>query len=215
MTDRPHAPAAGARQIAAPVDSSAGAAPARTAPARPTLVNPNSAPVLVKLTPPFSVRLSLFLWILSFALGAFAIIYFFVIRETQLPLIVDAVRGVTEGRSDETYDTAADIVFWGVFGGYVAILLTQITLLVSFMSRRPQIRWWLFGTVILQGALTVLARELVTQGDQGGQLAWMWIAQTGLAALALLISVLPKAMAWSARRHDVRRSEIVVSGGDF
>ena len=56
-------------------------APPREAPPRPPTGGPDTAPVLVKLTPPFSVRMSQFLWILSFAVGGFAVVYFFVIRQ--------------------------------------------------------------------------------------------------------------------------------------
>jgi hypothetical protein len=48
--------------------------------------------VLVKLTPPLSVRMSQLFWILSFAVGGFTAIYFFIIRQEQLPLIADLVR---------------------------------------------------------------------------------------------------------------------------
>ncbi|MGO1853736.1 MAG: hypothetical protein ACTIKQ_11215, partial [Microbacterium sp.] len=86
----------------------------------------NAAPVLVKVPPPFSVRLSQFLWILSFAVGAFAVVYFFVVREDLLPLISDSAKEITEGRDDATYDSAADIIFWVVFGIMVAVLLIQV-----------------------------------------------------------------------------------------
>ncbi|MFD4420535.1 hypothetical protein ACFWN7_03395 [Agromyces sp. NPDC058484] len=174
-------------------------------PERPPVANPNAAPVLVKLTPPFSVRMSQFCWILSFAVGGFTAVYFFLIRQDQLPLIADVVRGVSEGRSDETYETAADIVFWVVFGLLVAVLLTQITLLVSFMSRRPNIRWWQLGTLVVQLAVLLLSLELVAIGEQGRQLRLLLAAECGLVLLALLWSVLPGAMAWTARQHDIRR----------
>src|SRR5690606_4799076 len=114
------------------------AAPAEApheAPARPPLANPNAPPVLVKLTPPFSVRLCQFLWILSFAGGGFTTVYFFVIRAELLPLMADRAREVTPDRADATYEAAADIVFWVVFAIIVGTLLVQITLLVSFMGR--------------------------------------------------------------------------------
>lgn len=167
--------------------------------------SPLGAPVLVKLTPPFSVRMSQVFWILSFAVGGFTAVYFFVIRQTQLPLIADVVRGVSEGRSDETYETAAEIVFWVVFGLLVATLLTQITLLVSFMSRRPNVRWWQLATLVVQVVLLLLSMELVAVGEKGLQLRPLLAAECGLVLLALLWSVLPGAIAWSARQHDVRR----------
>jgi hypothetical protein len=177
----------------------------RDAPERPPVGSPLGAPVLVKLTPPFSVRMSQVFWILSFAVGGFTAVYFFVIRQAQLPLIADVVRGVSEGRSDETYETAAEIVFWVVFALLVATLLTQITLLVSFMSRRPKIRWWQLATLVVQVVLLLLSMELVAVGEKGQQLRPLLAAECGLVLLALLWSVLPGAIAWSARQHDVRR----------
>jgi hypothetical protein len=199
------------------VDAAVLSARARSAPARPPTESTNVAPVLVKLTPPFSVRMSQLFWILSFAVGAFTAVYFFIIRKEQLPLIADLVRGVAEGRSDETYDTAADILYWIVFGTIVAVLLVQITLLVSFMSRRPRIRWWQLATLGVQLVLLLLSTEWVALGDRRQSLLLLLGMQAGFVILALLSSILPKAIAWSARQHDVvRRGHTdVVGGGDL
>lgn len=204
MTDPQNQPQGQSRGSAPRRDSSS-AAPKREAPARPPLANPNAPPVLVKRTPPAEIRFSQFFWILSFAVGAFTAVYLFVIRETQLPLIADVIRDVAEGRSDETYDTGADILFWVVFGGIVGLLLIQITLLVSFMGRRPNVRWWQLATLILQVLLLLLSLELVAVGSNGQSLRLLMLAQCGLVTFALLSAVLPRAMAWTARQHDIRR----------
>jgi hypothetical protein len=206
-----------AKAAAPPALASAGtAASAREAPARPPTGNPNAAPVLVKLPPPFSVRMSQLFWILSFAVGGFTAIYFFIIRQEQLPLISDLVRKVSEGRSDETYDTAADIVFWIVFGVMVGVLLIQITLLVSFMSRRPHVRWWQLATLGLQVVLLLLSTEWVALGERRDSLLLLLAAQAGLVLIALLFSTFPKAIGWSARQHDIRRGhDGVVGTGDL
>jgi len=206
-----------AKAATPPAPASAGtAASAREAPARPPTGNPNAAPVLVKLPPPFSVRMSQLFWILSFAIGGFTAIYFFIIRQEQLPLISDLVRKVSEGRSDETYDTAADIVFWIVFGVMVGVLLIQITLLVSFMSRRPHVRWWQLATLALQVVLLLLSTEWVALGERRDSLLLLLAAQAGLVLIALLFSTFPKAINWSARQHDIRRGhDGVVGNGDL
>lgn len=189
--------------------------PKREAPVRPPVRGVSAAPVLVKVPPPFSVRLSQFLWILSFAVGGFTAVYFFVIRGELLPLIADVARGVTEGRDDATYTAAADIVFWVVFALVVALLLTQITLLVSFMGRRPNIRWWQFATFVMQVLLVPLSPEWVALGKRGEPLSLLLAAQAGLVLFALLCSVMPKAIAWTARQHDVRRGPEAPSNTDF
>lgn len=177
----------------------------RAAPARPSLSNKPAAPVLVKLPAPASVRLAQLCWVLSLAVGAVAVVYVFVIRQAQLPDIVTLIKGVDESRADATYQTAADIVYWSVFGCAVAVLLLQIALLVSFSNRRPNVRWWQLGTVLFSGAVFLVARELVAIGDRGVPLVRIMLIQLGLALLALLFSALPKALKWTARRHDVRR----------
>lgn len=187
----------------------------RELPSRPPLANPNAAPVLVKIAPPFSIRLTQFLWLLSFAVGGFCAVYLFVIRQKLLPLITETAKGVTEGRSEQTYESAADIVFWIVFGTLVGLLLVQITLLVSFMARRPQVRWWQLLTLALLALLAVLSPEWVAQGAEGAPLRPLLAAQAALVLLALLISVLPRAGAWSARRFDVRRGPQGPGGGDL
>ena len=201
----PRVPAAQGRADSRVPPPTGGPAPKREAPARPPLASPNAPPVVANVTPPVSVRFAQLFWILSFAVGGFAVVYFFIIRETQLPLIADVVRGVTEGRSEETYTTAADIIFWSVFGALVAILLIQITLMVSFMGRRPRVRWWQMGTVLVQALLLVLSIELVAGGSDGEFLRQLLAIQVGLALLGLLISTLPPVIAWTARGVDVRR----------
>lgn len=187
----------------------------RALPTRPSLANRNVAPVMYKATPPFSVRLSQFFWILSFGVGGFTAVYLFVIRQDLLPLITETAKTVTEGRSEQTYETAADIVFWVVFGSMIALLLMQITLLVSFMGRRPQVRWWQLLTLALLALLVVLSPEWVARGSQGAPLQPLLAAQAALVLLALLSSILPKAIAWSARRVDVRRGPEGSGGSDL
>jgi len=186
--------------------------PKREAPARPPLASPNAPPVVAKVSPPASVRLAQLLWILSFFVGGFAVVYFFIIREKELPLIADVVRGVVEGRSDEAYDTAADILFWSVFGVMVVALLVQIVLLVSFMSRRPGVRWWQLATLVAQAVLMLLALELMAAGTDGEFLRQLIFIQLALVLLALLISTLPGALAWTARGVDIRRGPVGGSG---
>ena len=203
MSDRPELPP--------PPSANNGARPAkRDAPARPALVSPNAPPVLTKLPAPFTVRLSQFLWVVSLLLGAISVVYLFVIREDQLPLIADAVRGIDESRPDETYTAAADIVYWCVFGAAVALLLVQITLLVSFSSRKPHVRWWQLGTVAAQALVFLLSLEIVAVGAPGETIRQLFVGQFVLVLLALLFSTFRSALAWTARRHDVRRS----GGGD-
>jgi len=182
----------------------------RAAPERPSLANPNKPPVIVKVPAPFFVRLSQLFWMVSLALGAFIVVYFFVIRETLLPLIQDVLKTVAEGRDDTTYATAGDILYWTVFAGMVTILAIQITLLVSFSSRRPNVRWWQLGSFVVQVLLYLLALELVALGEHGTQLRQLFIGQCALVLLGLLCSITPKALNWSARQHDVRRG----SAGD-
>jgi hypothetical protein len=188
----------------------------RTAPARPSLHDKPGAPVLVRVPPPFSVRLSQLAWALSLAVGATAVVYLFVIRQPQLPEIVALIKGVDETRADATYQTAADIIFWTVFGAMVLVLLVQVTLLVSFSNRRPHARWWLLATVLLSGAIFLACREIVAVGDRGVPLVQIMLVQLGLAVLGLLFAAFPGALKWTARRHDVRRDESrSLSGGDI
>lgn len=202
-----------------PADQVADAAPpkygARQAPARPSVLSPNSAPVLYKATPPFSVRVSQLLWILSFTVGAFTTVYFFVIRKQLLPEIAAAAKKVVSGRETATYDSAADILFWVVFAIIVVALFAQIMLLVSFMARRPQVRWWQFATFIFQALLVLLSPEWVALGPQGEVIQPILTAQAALVLLALLFSVLPGAIRWSARRNDIRRGPEVTGTADL
>lgn len=177
----------------------------RTLPERPPLADKAGAPVLVKLPPPLAVRLAQLLWILSFAVGASAVVYLFIIRKAQLPEILELVRSVDATRAGGTYDTAADIVFWCIFGGAVTVLFVQITFLVAFSNRRPNTRWWLLGTLFLQTIVLLFARELVAMGDRGRPVELLLLIQLGLALLGLGFSVLGSALRWTARKHDVRR----------
>lgn len=174
-------------------------------PQRPSLRSDNEPPVLVKEPPPFTVRLCQLLWVLSFVTGAVAVVYLFVVREEHLPVIADAIRAVDDTRTDATYTSAADIVYWSTFGVLVGLLLVQITHLVSFMSRKPGARWWQLGTLLVQAGLYALALEAVGDGEQGEQLRRLMMLQCGLVTLALLSGSFRSALKWTARRHDVRR----------
>lgn len=179
-------------------------------PARPTLRSDNAPPVLVKEPPPFVVRLSQLLWVLSFAVGATAIVYLFVVRKDHLPTISEAIRAVDPSRIDRVYTDAADIVYWLTFAIMVGLLLVQITQLVAFMGRKPGMRWWQLATLLAQAALYALALEVVGDGEQGEQLRRMLLLQCGLVTLALLAATFRPALTWTARRHDIRRG---LSGG--
>lgn len=176
----------------------------RDRPGRPALSTSNSAPVAVSVPPPGSVRFAQLLWVLSFMVGGATLVYYFIIRRDQLPLIVRAVQGVDGARTDQTYQTAADIIFWIAFTIMVSLLLIQITLLVSFMSRRPGVRWWQLGSFAVQSLLYLVAMQLVAVGEHGALLRPGLSIQCGLVLLALLVSTLPSAIAWTSRRQDVR-----------
>lgn len=189
--------------------------PGHEAPARPSLISDNAAPVLVKMVAPFSVRLSQFLWVASFAVGGFTLVYYFVIREDLLPLIAEVARRVSPDRPDAIYASASDIVFWTIFAVLVGTVLLQITFLVSFMSRRPRIRWWQLATLVLLAAVVALAPEWVALGEPGEPIQPLLAAQTTVGLIALLTGVLPGALRWSARRHDIRRGREITGGADF
>lgn len=186
----------------------------RTVPERPLVVRPTTAPIIANVPPPASIRVSQFFWILAIAIGGFVAVYSFIIRSDQLPLIADRVEAVTEGRTDATYASAADIVFWVFFTTLVIIVLAQIVLLVSFMGRRRRIRWWQFATWMLSLCLLLVSRELVAVGDRGEVLFPLLALLCGLVAIALLFSVLPKAITWSARQYDLRPVSGPVGGSD-
>lgn len=178
--------------------------PMRDRPGRPALSASNSAPVVVSVPPPASIRFTQLLWVLSFMVGGATVIYYFIIRRDQLPLIASAVQGVDASRTDQTYQAAADIIFWIAFTIMVSLLLMQITLLVSFMSRRAGIRWWQFGTFVVQALLYLVAIQLVAVGEHGTLLRPGLTIQCGLVLLALLVSTVPRAIAWTSRGQDVR-----------
>lgn len=186
----------------------------RLRPERPALDSANGAPVAVKQPPPFLVRVSQLLWVLSLISGAVLVVYYFVVRETQLPLIIEAVRVVDGTRTDETYRTAADIIFWAVFWCLVALLFIQISLMVSFMNRKDGARWWQFFTILGQLAVFALANEMVAKGEHGPVLRQMFLLQAGLALLALLISTLPGPLKWTARKHDIKQRTVGSPGSE-
>jgi hypothetical protein len=176
----------------------------RVPPPRPPVVHPSTAPVLATMPPPFTIRCAQLLWVVGIALGGFIAVYLFVIRQTQLPLIADVVRTVTVGRPEETYEAAADIIFWIFFGATVVVVLAQITLLVSFMGRRRRIRWWQLATWVIMVGLLLFSRELVAVGDRGAVLFPLLAIWCGVVLLALICSILPPSITWSARQYDLR-----------
>ncbi|WP_375385882.1 hypothetical protein [uncultured Microbacterium sp.] len=202
------AQAAASVQAAPPV-----VAPAPTPPERPALHGKDAAPILVKLPPPFFVRASQTAWILSLFTGGAAIVYLFIVRQTQLPLIAAMAKTVDGTRAEVTYSSAANILFWSVFGVSVAVVLLQIVFQVSFSNRRPHARWWQFGSILFQTGLVLIVGQMVAIGERGEVLQQVLSIQLGLAALGLLLSLLPQALRWTARRYDVRRGPVAPAGG--
>ena len=72
-------------------------------------------------------------------------------------------------------------------------------------NRRPNVRWWQLATLALLALLVVLSPEWVALGTHGAQFQTMIAAEAGLVVLALLCSILPRAMRWTSRRVDVVR----------
>ena len=175
------------------------------APARPPLREKAPAPVLAKAKPPFSVRASEFLWGLSLLVGAAGVVYAFIIRAAQLPAVEKLIKGVEAHRAAATYDSAAQIAFWCVFGGMIAVVFAQVILFVSFRNRRPNVRWWQFATFFLQAVVIAFAHELIAMGERGKPLEIILAGQYGLAILAFLVGLLPPALHWTARKYDIRR----------
>jgi hypothetical protein len=180
--------------------------PAKAAkPERPALHDKAAAPVLVKMPPPAAVRLAQISWVLSLIVGAIAVGYLFVIRQMIDPDVEAIVRGVDDTRPGETVSTAADIIFWCVFGALVTVLLVQITSLVSFNNRRNNARWWMLGILLFLAVSVLAARHFVAVGDRGIPLDRLLLIQLGLSGLGLLFAVIPAALRWTARKHDIRR----------
>ncbi|NNC11931.1 hypothetical protein HII28_08565 [Planctomonas sp. JC2975] len=161
--------------------------------------------MLTKAKPPVSVRVAQVFWILSLVAGAAGVVYAFIIRIAQLPAIEKLVKGVEAHRADSTYESAAQIVFWCIFGAMIAVVFLQIVFFVSFRNRRSSVRWWQFGTLFLQGIVLIFAHELVAMGDRGKPLEIILGTQYLLAIIALCVSLLPPALRWSARKYDIRR----------
>ncbi|WP_150952860.1 hypothetical protein [Microbacterium testaceum] len=199
----PSAPQAQTRRSPAPPPSEPAAKPAK--PERPALHDKAAAPVMVKMPPPAAVRLAQICWVLSLVVGAIAVGYLFVIRQSIDPDIEAIVREVDASRPSETISSAADIVFWCVFGAMVAVLLVQITVLVSFNNRRDNARWWMLGILLFLAVTVLAARQFVAVGDRGIPLDRLLLIQLGLSALGLLFCIIPAALRWTARKHDVRR----------
>lgn len=185
------------------------------APARPSLAQKAAAPVIVRIPAPISVRLSQLFWALSLLVGAVAVVYLFVIRDSVLPEMTELIKGVDATRAEETYTTASDILYWTGFGSLVAVLLVEVTVLVSFSNRRRGARWWMLGMLAFQAVAFLAIRELIALGDRAVPLERVLLLQLALAAFALLVSTLPGALRWTARQHDVRRGEPVGSRGDL
>lgn len=177
----------------------------RERPERPSLATANHAPVVARVPPPFSVRLSQLAWVLSIATGAFGIVYAFIVRTSQVELLTERVRGLATDRPDEVLTTTAEIVYWCLFGALVLVVLVQIVSGVSFSGRRPMARWWMLGALLLLALVLGFGFELTEPGSEAAPLPLVIALQGALGIVALLFAVLPGAIRWTARGVDIRR----------
>ena len=190
-----------------------GAVGKHAAPERPPVVKVSSAPVVDHRPPPFLARLSQILWVFGIGLTAFTIVYMFIIRESQLELLIDLIRAIDDTRADETYATTADIIYWSLFGVLVLVVVMQLVMVMSMMNRRPGARWWLFGLLVVQTVVIGAIGQFLGGGERGELLQQVGTPTLALGGVGLLISLLPPVLRWSAARVDVRRGPIGPSGG--
>jgi len=177
----------------------------RERPERPTLTSANHAPVVARVPPPFAVRLSQLAWVLSIAAGAFGVVYAFIVRTGQVELLTERVRALATDRPDEVLTSAAEIVYWSLFGALVVVVLVQIVSGVSFSGRRPGARWWMLGALLLLAVVLGFGFELTEPGTEAAPLPLVIALQGALGVVALLLAVLPPAIRWTARGVDIRR----------
>lgn len=189
---------------------------AREQPQRPSLATSNLPPVVDHVPPPLSVRASELFWVLALAVGAVAIVYLFIVRPEQVEVLTERVRAIAPDRPEGTLTTAADIVYWVLFGTLLAVVLLQLLFLVSFANRRPRARWWMFGSLLVLGLVLAFGVEFTQVASPLASLPLILLVQAGLGILALLMSVLPAAIRWTARGVDVRRGPTSTdAGGEF
>ena len=202
--DRPPATDGAVTRVAGPLRTAAGG----DRPERPTLQTFNYAPVVAQVPPPFAVRLAQLFWVLSIAVGSFAVVYAFIVRTEQVDLLTERVRGIAGERPEETLTAAADIVFWCLFATLVFVVLLQIVSGVSFSGRRKGARWWMLAALMVLALALGFGFELSEEGTEAAPLPLVVALQGALGVLALLFAIIPAAIRWTARRVDIRRGPV-------
>jgi hypothetical protein len=109
----------------------------------------------------------------------------------------------------DTLHAVASGALWGSLAVMGLVVLVEMVLLAAMMRRRSGVRWIQLGVLLLHGGATVLADAvLVDVAEQGLYLRGLLLAQLGLAAAGLLISLLPGAERWFRATHEPTRRSL-------
>jgi hypothetical protein len=154
-------------------------------------------PLTVERQPPPLLRMAGGLWLASVAAGIAALVIAFMDRESFLADLQDTALSLDSGVAAEDAEMVAAIAFWGSLGALAAILLVTGLLARTLLRKGGWARWALLAVLVLDVGAVLLVQAFLGTEDAGFQpVPHLAIAHLVLAAVALVVALLPPVSRW-------------------
>jgi len=159
-------------------------------------------PVTRAVAPPPLVRYVGALWLMAGVVGAVALVFAFLDRDTHLAGLRETAAGLDGTADAARLDQVAALAFWGTLAVFAVVLVLEALLVRPLLRGRGAVRWALLLVLLLDVGAVLLVSAFLGDDSAGfqptPQLAGVQLAA---ATLAFVLGVLPPASRWF---RDVR-----------
>ncbi|WP_146065652.1 hypothetical protein [Arthrobacter pityocampae] len=166
-------------------------------PPRPEMSNAVPPPALKTAPPPPLVRYVGALWLIGAAVGAAALVFAYLDRDTHLAGLRDTAAGLDAAADAARLDQVAAIALWGTLALYAVVLVVEALLVRPLLRGAGAARWALLLMLALNTGAVVLVFVFLGDGSADFQpTVHLAGVQLAVAALAVLLGLLPPASRW-------------------
>lgn len=162
-------------------------------------------PALSKSAPPSLVRFVGALWLMGAAVGAAALVFAYLDRDTHLAALRETAAGVDAAADAARLDQVAAISFWGTLALFAVVLVVEALLARPLVRGAGVVRWALLVMLVLNAGAVLLVFAFLGDGSADFQpTVHLAGVQLAVAALAFLLGLLPPASRWFRDARSLR-----------
>lgn len=165
-------------------------------PPRPATGHWTPPPDLAPLRPTRVIRVLRLLWVASFVAAATTVTVAFLARERIGTELSEFLAELAPDRAEETLESVSMIVLTAGLVAIGVVALIEVLLLRGLLRKHGVFRWLLFGALLLQVGVSVLADAFIALGPYGLYLRALLIAGLVLAAAGAVTGATPAVGDW-------------------